>query len=153
MAQPVPVHWDDGSELTRSAWDLLEKQAPDLGLPDLRILPLADFLRDAEQHRTSTADRDTIVHQATLIFDHFYPHMPFKDGAVRVPHPSDYLRQEVQPNLESLTEIDFHARMTTAFSLGARRPYAVRIAVAVRARWPSCRSRWQAYLDQKSGDD
>ena len=78
MAQPVPSSVEDGNELTRQAWHLLEADAKTLGLPNLRIQPISDFLDAAEQHRTSVADRQAIIDQATLMFDHLYPHMPFK---------------------------------------------------------------------------
>ena len=151
LAQPVPVHWDDGSELTRRAWDLLQHQAPDLGIPDLHIQPLADFLREAEQHRTSTADRDTIVHQATLIFDHLYPHMPFKTELYAFQHPSDYLRAEVQPNLDTLPELDFQARMITAFSLVRDAHTLYGLPSPFRGAVAFLPIQIQAYLDQKTG--
>lgn len=117
MAHPSLIPVEDGTELTVAAWRLLEAEGKDLGLPDLRIQPIADFLASAEQHRTSVADRQTIVAQATLIFDHLYPHMPFKTDLYQHPHPSDYMRQEIRPCLDSLTEIEFQSRLITAFSL------------------------------------
>ena len=105
-----------GTKLTRQAWHLLEADAKTLGLPDLHIRPISDFLDTAEQHRTSVADRQAIIDQATLMFDHLYPHMPFKRNIYRFTHPSDFLRTEVQPALEFMSEIDFHTGVLDAFS-------------------------------------
>lgn len=117
MAQPASVPIEDGHELTQQIWRLLEAEAQDLGLADLRIQPIGDFLASAEQHTTSAADRQTILDQATLIFDHLYPHMPFKTDIYNFCHPSDYIRQQIQPGVQTLGELDFHTRMITAFSL------------------------------------
>lgn len=108
---------EDGSELTRQAWSLLEADGKALDLPDLRVQAIRDFLESAEQHRTSPTDRQTILDQALLMFDHLYPHMPFKADIYHFTHPSDYLRQEIQPSLASLSEIDFHTGVIAAFSL------------------------------------
>jgi hypothetical protein len=111
VAQPVPVPIEDGGELTRNAWKALEAK---LGI---RIQPVADFIADADRHRTSTADRQAILDQAAVMFDHLYPHMPFKKALYKVAHPSDFLRKHVQPNLETLSETDFHNQVIAAFSL------------------------------------
>ena len=78
MSSAVPVPVDDGRELTRQAWRLLEAEGKDLDLTNIRIQPVQDFLAAAEQHRTSPSDRQTIVDQATLIFDHLYPHFQMR---------------------------------------------------------------------------
>ena len=111
MAQPGSVLIEDGSELTQQAWQNLRATA------GLRIQPILDFVRDADQHRTSLVDRQALLDQAALMFDHLYPHMPFKAELYQLTHPSDYLRAKVQPALESLSETDFHAQMIAAFSL------------------------------------
>jgi hypothetical protein len=117
LAQPIPVQVEDGSELTRQAWDRLETEGKDLGLPDLQVQPIQDFLHVAEQHALSRADRESILDQATLIFDHLYPHMPFKTEIYEATHPSDFIRDQIRPNLDSMSEIDFHAKVIAAFSL------------------------------------
>src|SRR5579863_6300407 len=111
MAQPGSVPAEDGTEITRQAWQNLQATA------GLRVQPILDFVRDADQHRTSPGDRQALVDQATLMFDHLYPHMPFKAELYQLTHPSDYLRAKVQPAVETLSETDFHAQMIAAFSL------------------------------------
>ena len=151
MAQPARALVEDASELTRQAWHLLEAEGNDLGLPHLHIQPVLDFVRAAEQHRTSIADRQTILDQAVLIFDHLYPHMPFKMEIYHFTHPSDYLRQQVQADLDNLSEIDFHSRVLAAFSLvrdahtlyGLPSPYRGAVAFLPFQMRP--------YLDQKTG--
>jgi hypothetical protein len=117
VAQPVPILIEDGTELTHNAWRLLEAEGRDLGLPDLHVVPISDFFQAAEQNRTSIEDRKAILDQATLMFDHLYPHMPFKTELYHFTHPSDYLNQNVLPNIDTLGETEFHAQMTSAFSL------------------------------------
>ncbi len=102
---------EDGTEITQQAWQNLQANA------GLRVQPILDFVRDADQHRTSLGDRQALVDQAALMFDHLYPHMPFKAELYQLTHPSDYLRAKVQPALETLSETDFHAQMIAAFSL------------------------------------
>jgi len=145
VAQTVPVPVEDGSELTWQAWKTLEAK---LGI---RIQPVADFIAEADQHRTSIADRQAILDQAAVMFDHLYPHMPFKKALYKVAHPSDFLRKQVQPNLETLSETDFHNQVIAAFSLvrdahtlyGLPSPY--RGAVAFLP------FRMRSYLDHKLG--
>lgn len=117
MALPIPVPVEDGSELTHRAWQFFEAEAQEFGLPDLRVQPILTFLAGSEQHRTSLADRQTILDQAILIFDHLYPHMPFKTEIYNFSHPADYIRREIQPALETLGEMEFHSRLISAFSL------------------------------------
>ncbi len=117
MTQPDPIGVEDGTELTRQAWALLQTEGKDVGLPDLLIQPISDFLQAAEQHRTTRAEREVILDQASLIFDHLYPHMPFKTEIYQFTHPSEYMREQLRPDLDSMSEIDFHSRMIAAFSL------------------------------------
>jgi hypothetical protein len=145
VAQTGPVPAEDGSETTQQAWQNLEAKA------GLRVRPILDFVRDADQHRTSLADRQALLDQATLMFDHLYPHMPFKAELYQLTHPSDYLRASVQPAIESLSETDFHAQMISAFSLvrdahtlyGLPSPYRGAVAFLPFEIRP--------YLDSKAG--
>ena len=72
LAQPGAVPVEDGSDLTRQAWQNLQANV------GLRVQPILDFVRDADQHRTGLVDRQALLDQAALMFDHLYPHMPFK---------------------------------------------------------------------------
>lgn len=151
MAQSVAALMDDGSELTRQAWRLLEAEAKDLGLESLRIQPISEFLEAAEQHSTSVADRRTILDQAVLIFDHLYPHRTFKQSIYKLEHPSDYIQREILPHIEEIGELDFHTRVIAAFALvrdahtlyGLPSPYRGAVAFLPFQMRP--------YLDQKSG--
>src|SRR5207244_1633108 len=51
------------------------------------------------------------------VFDHVYPHMPFKTEIYQATHPSDYIRDKIRPALDSLGELEFQSRMIAAFSL------------------------------------
>jgi hypothetical protein len=103
--------------LTFAAWRLLESEADQFGVPGLQVKPVTEFLQQTEQHRTSVGDRQVIAQQAIVMFDHLYPHMPFKAEIYGLEHPSAYLRREVLPPLAELSEIDFQTRMIEAFSL------------------------------------
>lgn len=152
MAQPSPIPVEDGSELTRQTWRVLGADAQGLGLPDLRIQPLDEFLAAAgQQQRISHQDRQTILDQATLIFDHFYPHLPFKSDIFRCAHPSQVIRENIQPRIDVLSNAEFHSRVLDAFSsvrdahtlYGLPTPY--RDAVAFLP------FQIRAYLDRKVG--
>src|ERR1035441_5130691 len=45
--EPIPdgLAVEDGSDLTRQAWEMLESERQALKLPDLEIYPLAEFIR------------------------------------------------------------------------------------------------------------
>ena len=116
MAQAIPNLVDDATELTHRVWELLKADCQDMQLADVSVQPLPAFLDDADQHRTSPADRQTILDQALLLFD-LYPHLPFKTEIYKLGHPADYIRAKIQPNLDSLSETDFHSEMIDAFAL------------------------------------
>jgi len=105
----------DASDATRLAWTWLLSQKQQLGLPDLAIEPVADFVRRANQNPTTIEERRLIIDQATLMFDHVYPHMPFKQEIYHFLHPSDFLR--TIPPLDQLSETDFHDFVIAGFSL------------------------------------
>ena len=112
-AQP-PIF--DASDLTTKAWRLLEADSKELQL-NIIVRPVLDFLSDIEEAPTSAADRRLILEQAMLIFDKIYPHMPFKTDLYHFTHPSDFLRQNVESQVDNLSELDFHSWMIAAFSL------------------------------------
>ncbi len=117
MTQTATVPFDDASELTRRAWDLLEAEKTDLGLPNLAIRPYDVFRAAAEQNPTTSAERELILDQAELIFNHLYPHLPFKTDIYHFIHPQEFLDQNVRPQTETLGECDFHDFVVAAFSL------------------------------------
>src|SRR5579871_6892768 len=117
MSQAAALPLDDASELTRSAWELLEAEKNDLGLPNLNIQPVKDFLTAVEQNPTTLAERQAILDQAALLFNDLYPHLPFKTDIYHFTRPQDFLDQNVRPQVESLSESDFHDFMVAAFSL------------------------------------
>jgi hypothetical protein len=72
----VPI--EDGSALTASVWKTLEAEGSSLGLPELKVQPLTEFLQAAELQKMTTAEKHGILDQAVLLFDHLYPHLTFK---------------------------------------------------------------------------
>lgn len=117
MTPAAAVPFDDASTLTFRAWDVLEAEKIDLGLPGLSIQPVDFFLKAAEQNPTTSAERELIVDQAALMFNHLYPHLPFKTDIYHFIHPQDFLDQNVRPQLADLGESDFHDFVVAAFSL------------------------------------
>jgi hypothetical protein len=117
MTSAAQVPFDDASTLTFRAWDVLEAEKNDLGLPDLSIQPVDLFLKAAEQNPTSGAERELIMDQAALMFNHLYPHLPFKTDIYHFLHPQDFLDQNVRPGFDTLSEADFHDLVVAAFSL------------------------------------
>ncbi|HWC96009.1 MAG TPA: S41 family peptidase [Candidatus Sulfopaludibacter sp.] len=117
MIPQAVLPFEDASDLVRQSWDYLISQREALGLPDLAIHPVADFLLAAEQDPTSVEERQEILEQTSLMFEHLYPHMPFKKDIYHFPHPAEYLTENVLPVLADLTESDFHDFVVAAFSL------------------------------------
>ena len=118
MTPAARVAFDDGCDLTRQAWGLLQAEKNDLGMPDLAIQPVDVFLKTAAaQTPTTTAERELILDQAALIFNHLYPHLPFKTDLYHFIHPQDYLAQNVRPFFAKLDEATFHDYVVGAFSL------------------------------------
>jgi hypothetical protein len=111
------VPFDDASDLTRKAWDLLVAEKADLGLPDLFIQSVGDFLEAAARNPTTSAERELILDQVALMFDHLYPHLPFKTDIYHFIHPQDFLNENVRPQFADLGESDFHDFVVAAFSL------------------------------------
>ncbi len=106
---------DDACELTHKAWRVLEEEKNDLGLPNLTIQPLGDFLTAAEKEKLSLADKETILHEAELMLGHFYPHLPFKQDRFGDVNPLEILNQ-VRDRLAALGETDFHLSILLAFA-------------------------------------
>ena len=118
MSSAAAVPFDDATNLTRQAWDLLEAERNDLGLPALAIQPVDSFVNAAEQNPTTCAERESIMDQAALMFNHLYPHLPFKTDIYHFIHPwQDFLDQNVRPTCGTLGESDFHDFIVAAFSL------------------------------------
>lgn len=116
MTQPAASCVDDGSPLVEQAVKLLQAVMKKAGV-DLAIEPVADFLAAAEKTPTAQEARLKILTQATLMFNHLYPHMPFKTEIYHFTHPSDFLAQNVTPKVDSLGEWEFHDWVVAAFSL------------------------------------
>jgi hypothetical protein len=117
MTPAAAVPFDDAHALTLGAWDFLEAEKDALGLPGLAVQPVDSFLKAAEQNRTTSAERELIMDQAALMFDHLYPHLPFKTDIYHFIHPQDFINQNLRPGFDSLGESDFHDFVVAAFSL------------------------------------
>ena len=92
MAKPAPTVVDDASALTFEAWKILKQE-----VPGLETRPVLDFLREADADPTKPEYRKVILDQAVLMFNHLYPHMPFKTDIYHFRHPSEFLETDVRP--------------------------------------------------------
>ncbi len=126
VAPAVPS--PDSFELTRRAWDALVADREMLGLPDLTVTPLADFLKAAEDpeqnpHQLSASDRIVVLDQAEILIRDLYPHLFFKqkDFKDAIP-PVDplyrihQLRTRVQSGTGGLPDLGFHLEMLKIFA-------------------------------------
>jgi hypothetical protein len=81
LAQEVEI--EDGSSLAAAVWQTLKAEKDALGLPDLKVQSLPDFLKSAELPKLTKDERSAIVSQALLQLDHveFVHFVPFLPGA------------------------------------------------------------------------
>jgi hypothetical protein len=117
MSSTVPAPVDDATELTRGAWRVLRDEMRDLRR-SLRgpVIPIAEFLAMADAAPSPLEERLDLVAQAELLFEHLYPHMPFKTDLFGSLHPGDFLdaaRREARKGGETA----FHRLMLAAFSI------------------------------------
>jgi hypothetical protein len=108
---------EDGSTLTANVWKTLEAEGASLGLPNLKVQPLAEFLQAAEQQKIASEEKRIILDQAVLLFDHLYPHLIFKKqllGAFTDPREN---LAALYTQLDTLGEMDFHSHVSVAFGM------------------------------------
>src|SRR5205814_193165 len=93
--EPIPegLAVEDGSDLARQAWKMLKSERDALKLPDLEIHPLAEFIRGFPFHQLTIEQKTAIVDQAILMFQHLYPHLPFKQQQFSFADPLQELRE------------------------------------------------------------
>ena len=120
MAQPAPVLGlpvDDGTELTHKAWRLLQSEMKALGTPlPEPVIPILDFRAAADANPMSREERLAIIQQAELMFEHLYPHLPFKTELFHLMRPGEFLRT-VRARVDTLSETAFHGWLLSAFAL------------------------------------
>jgi hypothetical protein len=108
---------EDGSVLTGNVWKTLEAEGASLGLPNLRVQPLAEFLQAAELQKMTPEEKRLILDQAVLLFDHLYPHLKFKQQLFGdFADPGENLAV-TSSQLDTLGEMDFHSHVSAAFGI------------------------------------
>jgi hypothetical protein len=108
---------EDGSVLTGNVWKTLETEGASLGLPNLKVQPLADFLQAAELQKMTPEEKRVILEQAVLLFDHLYPHLTFKKQLFGdFTDPGENLAA-LSSQLDTLGEMEFHSRVSAAFAM------------------------------------
>src|SRR3954447_26436204 len=117
MPQPAPQFVvEDAADLTVATWRFLERETAELKTPLLGpVQPIVEFLEEANRKRTPLKDRIAIVEQAELLFDHLYPHLPFKLETFHLEHPRQYL-EKARAGAPSDHEAAFQGAMIEAFS-------------------------------------
>jgi hypothetical protein len=108
---------EDGSVLTGNVWKTLEAEGASLGLPNLKVQPLVEFLQAAELQKMTPEEKRIILDQAVLLFDHLYPHLTFKKQLFGdFTDPGENLAA-ISAQLDTLGEMDFHSRVSAAFAM------------------------------------
>lgn len=114
-ATPVEdVEIEDGSSIAAAAWKTLEAEKDALGLPDLKVQSLPDFLKSAQLPKLTKDEKSAIVNQGLLQFQHFYSHMPFKAKLDNFSDPVERLKA-LASQLDSMNEYEFHSAVADAF--------------------------------------
>jgi Peptidase family S41 len=106
--------FEDGNDQTLAALQLLASQKDELICPDLKILPLTEFLEQAQSVRLTRRQKEILVDQATLLIDEFYAHLPFK----RARYAEDPVQRFrlIHAQLHHYpTDLAFHDQMIQAF--------------------------------------
>lgn len=118
MSQPAPLPVDDAVNLTQAAWRELAREMKALGkpLPDPGVIPASDFLAKAAATEFTRAQRQTVIAQTRLIFDHLYPHMYYKLSRFQLASPIEILEERVEQHLDEQTALEFHQAMIEVFS-------------------------------------
>ena len=109
-------------------WQALLDSRDALGLPDLTVQSLSDFMAAALDPIQNPgilppAQWPQVVEQAIVVFSKLYPHLPFKENLGDKygprPDPVGMLKQlldEVSRNPPPMDEVEFHTRMVEAFA-------------------------------------
>ncbi|MDP9170695.1 MAG: S41 family peptidase, partial [Acidobacteriota bacterium] len=113
----------DTDALARNAWDALIADRDKLGLADLTVVPVADFLRASANPAMNpdilpSSQWDMVLEQAAVLLANLYPHLPFKrkDFMADPLGLVDTLRAMVQKIPPVLSELDFHIEMLRIFA-------------------------------------
>ncbi len=104
---------EDGRPLTEAALRVLEADKTALGLPDLHVQSVADFLAVANAQKLSRTDKETIVDQALLIVEQLYAHLPFKRSRYAI-DPVQRLRL-LRSQVGQIADVAFHTELVTTF--------------------------------------
>ena len=72
------VVFEDATALTRRAWAVLEREKNKLGVRNLNIHTVPEFIALAEQTRLTPVQKHQILNQAQILVSNFYAHLPFK---------------------------------------------------------------------------
>ncbi|MEP6714914.1 MAG: S41 family peptidase [Terriglobia bacterium] len=121
-ASSSPAPNVDTFALTRAAWAALLEDRVKLGLPDLTVVPLADFLRAsvsaANPDRVQSPQWAFVLDQATAMLGSLYPHLPFKkqDFNADPLGLADTLRSLLKHSPPVIGELDFHIQMLKIFA-------------------------------------
>lgn len=108
---------EDASGLTGDVWTTLEAESAALGLPGLKTQPLAQFLTAAELQKITPEEKRIILNQALLMFEHLYPHLPFKKRLFGDSVDPEENLATVSAQTDALGEMDFHSRVIAAFGI------------------------------------
>lgn len=115
MAEPaaaVPKRVSgDGNDFAQEAWNALLTEKDLLGLPNLRIQPLADFLKNAEAQPLQPDEKETILQEAAFLIGQLYPHLPFKQQLY-----SSRPLQMLEATQTAKGELDWHANVIFSLS-------------------------------------
>lgn len=109
----------NGLEFTQKAWDFLTSRAAALGVPLLKIQTLAEFMGEVEfvtrmqDDANGLEDLHTIVDQASVLFEHYYAHRPYKEELYGA-KPLELLA-ELREAAGTMATVAFHTRMLEIF--------------------------------------
>lgn len=108
-----------GLEFTQKAWSFLTSRAAGLGIPQLKIQTVPEFIGEVEfmtrmqDDPGAIDDLHTIVDQASVLFEHYYAHRPYKEDLYRV-KPLEQLAQ-LREVASAMPTVAFHTRMLEIF--------------------------------------
>jgi hypothetical protein len=118
----------DSAALTQQAWAALIASRSNLGLPDLTVLSLTDFLQSADDPQKNpniltAPEQALILDQAEALLGNIYPHLPFKPADFPKADPPvdplgdiQKLRARMQASGGALAELDFHCATLKIFA-------------------------------------
>lgn len=105
---------EDARPKVQEAVDQLIAMRTPLGLPDLRIRSVADFLEEAKSAALTLGEKQRIIDQAIVLLEEFYAHLPFKRVRYAV-DPVQRLRL-IRADLEELDDLEFHGEVVRTFA-------------------------------------